>query len=356
MKTMKRIVVLACVFCLMLSFAGCGKLEISREIATVNGRIATKAEFMYYLDMVKQQMLSESGTTDAAAFWDAEIDGVKASEAAKKKALEEMLRVEIACIKAEEKGISVSSDDLRSIRNFVNAKSGEEKAEVDNLLDITGLSRKQLMALLEKTVLANLYVNELSKDEPEPETDVLIPTEEEIKEAYEKEYVHVKHILISNTETPAEGAEPQDPEAYKAEQKKLAEDVLKKAKAGTNFDSLVKEYGEDPGMEQSPDGYTFTTGAMVPAFETASYELEVGEISELVETEYGWHIIKKFALPTSGEEYDAAIKALEEKLTSDKQAAYQKSLTDKYNAVLDGYKPEMEIVIHQKVVDGIKVK
>ncbi len=356
MKTLKRLIVLACVCCLMLSFAGCGKLEISREIATVNGRVVTKAEFMYYLDVVKQQMLSESGTNDAAAFWDAEIDGVKASEAAKNRALEEMLRVEMACIKAEEKGLSVSSEDLRSIRNYVNSKDDAQKAEVDNVLDITGLSRKQLLALFEKTMLFNLYMSELSKDEPEPETDVLIPTEEEIKVAYEEEYVHVKHILISNTETPAEGAEPKDPETFKAEQLKLAEEVLAKAKAGTNFDSLVKEYGEDPGMEQSPEGYTFTTGAMVPAFETASYELEVGAISDLVETEYGWHIIKKLALPTSGEEYDAAIKALEEKLTTEKQTVYQKAMTDKYNAVIDGYKPEMNIVIHQKVVDGIKVK
>ena len=341
MKTLKRLIVLACVCCLMLSFAGCGKLEISREIATVNGRVVTKAEFMYYLETVKQQMISESGATDLEGFWDAEIDGVKASEAAKTKALEEMLRIEMACIKAEEQGLSISADDIKNIRATVKTTDRTQKAEIDQWLDVTGLSHEQFIDLLEKTTLANLYVSELNTADPE----LLAPSDEEVKAAYEQDYVHVKHILISNTEETAEGAEARDPEVVKADKLKIAEDVLAKAKKGSNFDSLVKEYGEDPGMEQSPDGYTFTKGTMVAAFETASYALAVGEISDLVETEFGWHIIKKLALPTSGEEYDAAIAEIKTKLSSDKT-----------QDVLDSYKPEMTIKIHQKVVDGIKVK
>jgi len=47
---MKRMAALTCVLCLLLSLTGCGKLQISREIAKVNGRIVTKAEYMYYLE------------------------------------------------------------------------------------------------------------------------------------------------------------------------------------------------------------------------------------------------------------------------------------------------------------------
>lgn len=343
MKTMKKIIVLACVCCLMLSFTGCGKLQISREIAKVNGRIVTKAEYMYYLETVKQQMLSESGTTDLEGFWDAEIDGVKASEAAKNKALEEMLRVEMACIKAEEKGLSVSEENVKGIRATVKTTDRNQKAQIDSILDATGLSQNQFIDLLMKTTLANLYVNDLNTADP----DLLTPTEAEIKAAYEQEYVHVKHILISNTDeaAAAEGEEAKDAETVKAEKLKIAEEVLAKAKSGENFDSLVKEYGEDPGMTESPEGYTFTKGTMVAAFEATSYELLVGEISDLVETDFGWHIIKKLALPTSGEDYDAAVTAIKTKLS-----------TDKSNAIIDGYKPEMTIEIHQNVVDGIKIK
>ncbi len=352
MKTMKKMIVLVCVCCLALSFAGCGKLQISREIAKVNDRMLTKAEFMYYLENVKQQMLSESGTTDTEGFWDAEIDGVKASDAAKNKALEEMLRVEIACIKAEEKGLSVSADEEKQIRAMVKATDRQQKAQVDSILDMTGMNQNQLIDLLMKTALANAFASDVNTNDP----DALAPTDEEIKAAYEQEYVRVKHILISNSpqeaapveegaEAPAEEAEAVDPEAYKAEKLALATEVLQKAKSGTNFDSLITEYGEDPGAAQSPDGYTFTKGMMVPEFETASYALAVGEISELVESSYGWHIIKKYDLPTSGEDYDNAVSSIKASLSQ-----------DKYNALVDGYKSDMTIEIHQGVVDGIKVK
>lgn len=340
LKTMKKLIVLVCVCCLALSFAACGKLQISREIAKVNDRLVTKAEFMYYLENVKQQMLSESGATDSEDFWKAEIDGVKASDAAKNKALEEMVRVEIACIKAEEKGLSVPEADAKQIHATVKSTDRDQKAQIDAVLDLTGLSANQLEDLLLKTTLANVFVNDLNTADPA----LLTPSDAEIKAAYEQEYVHVKHILISNTKEAAEGEEV-DAEAVKKEKKELADSVLAKAKAGNNFDSLVKEYGEDPGMTESPEGYTFTKGTMVAEFEAASYALAVGEISDLVETSFGWHIIKKYALPTSGQEYDNAVSAIKSKLSSDKS-----------NAIIDGYKSDMKIEIHQNVVDGIKVK
>ncbi len=340
LKTMKKMFVLICVCCLVLCFAGCGKLQISREIAKVNDRLVTKAEFMYYLENVKQQMLSESGTTDTTGFWDAEIDGVKASDAAKNKALEEMIRVEIACIKAAEKGLAVPDEDAKQIRAMVKSSDRESKAQIDAILDATGLSADQFINLLTKTTLANVYVNDLNTADPA----LLTPSDAEVKEAYEKDYVRVKHILISNTKETAEGETLSD-DAAKAEKKALAVEVLDKVKSGANFDSLVKEYGEDPGMEQSPDGYTFTKGTMVAEFETAAYALKVGEVSDLVETSFGWHIIKKFDLPTSGTDYDNAVAEIKSKLSSDKS-----------NAVIDSYKPEMSITIHQNVVDGVKVK
>ncbi len=344
-KTMKKLVVLACVCCLALSFAGCGKLQISREIATVNDRVLMKAEFMYYLESVKALMLQESGTTDSAGFWDAEIDGVKASEAAKNRALEEMLRIEIACIKAEEKGLSASEELLKQNREFVNSNDRETKANLDALLSVTGLSKSQLLDLQDKAALAMAFYEDVAAND----ADSVMPTDEEVQTAYEQEYVHVKHVLIGNTpeeQATAEGeATDASNEAFLAEKKALAEEVLAKAKAGSNFDTLVAEYGEDPGMTETPEGYTFTKGAMVAEFEEASFAMAVGDVSELVETSYGWHIIKKYALPTSGTDYDNAVSAIKSQLSQ-----------DKYNALLDSFKSDMTIKIEQNVVNGVKVK
>ncbi len=345
--TLKKMIVLICVLCLALSMAGCGKLQVSREIAKVNGRMITKAEYMYYLENVKQQMLSQSGTQDTASFWDAEIDGVKASEAAKQKALEEMLRVEIACIKAEEHGLSVSNEELKEIKSFVKSGDKETAAQIDAIQEVTGLTDDLLIDMLTKTNLANIFASDIQAHNHE----ALEPTQEEILAVYNQEYVRVKHVLIGNTQEDADTAELSEEDAraaaesYRLSQLEKAQEVLEKAKAGSNFDTLVATYGEDPGMEESKDGYTFTNGSMVPEFEEASFALAVGEVSELVESTYGWHIIKRYALPTSGTDYDTAIQAVTAQLSQ-----------EKYNTLVDGYKSEMNIELRQGVIDGVKVK
>ena len=78
----------------------------------------------------------------------------------------------------------------------------------------------------------------------------------------------------------------------KADAKKKAEDVLAKVNAGQDFDALIAEYNDDPGA--TDEGYTFAKdGSMVPEFEEASFALEIGQTSGLVETSYGYHIIKR---------------------------------------------------------------
>ncbi len=85
-----------------------------------------------------------------------------------------------------------------------------------------------------------------------------------------------------------------DPEKENADAKQRALEVLAKVKApGANFEELAKQYSEDPfSRDQGGDLGTFGRGAMVPAFEDAAFALNKGEVSDLVQTEYGYHIIK----------------------------------------------------------------
>lgn len=107
----------------------------------------------------------------------------------------------------------------------------------------------------------------------------------EIAEYYEKEYTCAKHILISlNTHSEEEAAAK-------------AQEVYDALAAGGDFDELLAEYNEDPGMTQNPNGYVFTKGEMVKEFEDTSFALKPGAVSAPVKSVYGYHIIQGVALP-----------------------------------------------------------
>jgi peptidyl-prolyl cis-trans isomerase D len=95
------------------------------------------------------------------------------------------------------------------------------------------------------------------------------------------EQVRASHILLKT-----EGKD-------EAAVKKQAEDVLKQVKAGGDFAELAKKYSEDDGSKvNGGDLDYFGRGRMVPEFEEVAFKLEPGQISDLVKTQYGFHIIK----------------------------------------------------------------
>ncbi|MEE2822541.1 MAG: SurA N-terminal domain-containing protein [Acidobacteriota bacterium] len=114
------------------------------------------------------------------------------------------------------------------------------------------------------------------------ERDSVTLTEQQIRERMasvsEKDEVEASHILISSITPDAESK---------------AQDILQQLKDGADFAELAKEHSDDPGS--APNGGHmgfFKRGLMVPSFENAAFSLEPGEISDLVATEYGLHIIK----------------------------------------------------------------
>ncbi len=116
-------------------------------------------------------------------------------------------------------------------------------------------------------------------------------TDQEARDFYQKnpekfqqpEAVRASHILI-----PTQNADA----ATKKQMRTQVESVLKMAKTGTDFGQLAREYSKDRSAAQGGDLGFFPRGQMVPQFEQAAFALKPGEISGIVESQFGFHIIK----------------------------------------------------------------
>lgn len=132
--------------------------------------------------------------------------------------------------------------------------------------------------------LFNYYLGENGED---------ISEEDVISYAEGTGIMHAKHILFKTVD---DSNQPFD-EAAKAEKLAEAEKALAQLKAvpadelDAKFSAMAEELTEDPGSLRYPDGYYFTTGQFVPVFEETTKALEPNQLSEIVESNYGYHII-----------------------------------------------------------------
>ena len=191
---------------------------------------------------------------------------------------------------------SVAQDREREYAD-VAAQMGSEES-VDHMLWAQMLDRNLLIYLYESTdlydQLCQLYYGENSGH---------YPTDADVN-AYLEEtgWYRCKHILLATVDT--ETRQPLDEETI-ARKKVTADDFLAQIRAAEDpiatFDQLMNEHSEDPGLVTNPEGYTTSKGKMVPPFEEAALALNVGEISEVVESDLGYHIILR--LPMSADEF-----------------------------------------------------
>lgn len=169
---------------------------------------------------------------------------------------------------------------------------------------------------------------------PERYTDEISFSQEELEKYYRRhldrfeiaEQVRAAHILVK--------VDPDADEAARAERRRLAEDLLAKVRAGGDFAELARSWSDDKASAlNGGDLDFFTRGSMVPEFERAAFNMQPGDISDLVETSFGYHIIKVEAYIEPGiQPLDEAIDAVRLGLRDDKsrQLAFEKAM-DAYN-------------------------
>ncbi len=288
---MKKIVSLIISFILCVTlFAGCGgeNATIGEMTGDQNAVVATADGYELTVDAYKyfiiQNAIEEIQVTNpnfdgdfTKIDWDAKTEsGESMEEVIKTRALGDYADY-VAMVKlGEEKGVKVTDEDMKEIMEAMEqygADNGEEGFKV--ALRSMGFYSAEGY---EKVARLNVGYQKVSEDF-ELSRKKYIDDEETLQSYKSDEEVCAQHILIKN-----------DSEKYDKPEETI-NDILEKARTGEDFDKLIAEYNEDPG--QPPAGYSFGKGVMVPEFETAAFALDYNEISEVVETDYGYHIIKR---------------------------------------------------------------
>lgn len=233
-------------------------------VLVVGGRAIGSTEYNYFFNIQKDFM--DNGD---ASFWTDNADGV---EQLKADTLNSLAQFEAIRLLSEENGVTVTDEQVAQNDSAVQSmidQYGED--ELTKMLSEQHLTLDLYKEILHTLALdSNLYDALVKKG-------ALGVDDESAKSKIKDEYVRAMHILYADEAT--------------------AQGVLEEAKAATDEEFYeLAQAAEDPGMVDNTDGYVFTYNQMVKPFEDATYALEVGQTSDLVQSDYGYHIIRKLEL------------------------------------------------------------
>lgn len=264
--------------------------EGAETVLTVNGDAVTADEYSGYMLYNMQyyaSMYAQMGLTDLWSNEDmAKSLGASMPEAAEQQAI----YARVVMQKFNELGLKLSYNEqkeMASVRRNSIANTGKDAY----------LNQIAQFGFSDQTYQNFMYISQCYQalnDYYFGENGVNTPSDEDIQKYYEDNYITAKHILITTVD-PASGETKRTDE----EAKKEAQSILDRINAGEDFDTLMNQYSEDTGLSNNPNGYTFTEGQMVTEFYDGAKALAEDEVSELVKSSYGYHIIKRVKLDDS---------------------------------------------------------
>lgn len=269
----------AAVLALLLAMSACGgkkvpaavafpdSLEGDELIATVNGQPVTAHDLLVYT--VIYQPASRDSLTDR--MYNLELlNGY----------------IDRALLLQEAQAVGVVVDDSTQnwyISSFIRTMGGPER--VQGYLAAEGVTRGEL----ESTIRRDLTVRAFIEDRLGAGIQV---TEADAQAYYAgnpsyfttKDSVRARHIIVRTS--------PDDPDSVRAAKREKIEDVLARVRKGADFAVLARRFSEGPSARNGGDLGYFARDGMVKEFSDAAFALQPGQISDVVETQFGFHIIK----------------------------------------------------------------
>jgi peptidyl-prolyl cis-trans isomerase C len=198
--------------------------------------------------------------------------------------LDELVSYHVLMQESKARKIEVSDTDvdarIAEVRKQFPSEDDFNKALASRSMSLDTLKQEARQEM----TLSRLIESEVKKEIKVEETDIKDFYDKNPDRFQQPESVRASHILIRN--------ESNATDTQKKEARAKAEEVLKEVKAGSDFAALAKQHSQDGSAPQGGDLNFFGRGQMVPPFEQAAFALKPGETSEVVETQFGFHIIK----------------------------------------------------------------
>ena len=295
-----------------------------QKVAVVNGTVINQAEFDSEMNRVLER-LQRTGRFPN----DLERSQIK------KQVLENLIARELLYQESQKKGIKV---DQKEIEEQITALKGRFPSEVEfkNALSTANLTEADLRFQFERDVaIRKLLDDQIGGKSTVSEKESRAYYDSNLASFKKSEQVRASHILIK--------VDPGADEAKKAEARTKIESLQAKLKNGEDFGALAKEYSEGPSGPKGGDLGFFGRGQMVKPFEETAFSMKPGQVSGMVETRFGYHLIMVTErTPESTLSYEEVKDRLEQYLKQQKVqeeiAAYVETL--KSNAKIERFVKE----------------
>ena len=243
------------------------------KVAIVNGSVITSEEFNRELSPIKQR-LSQQGQKISPE----QLEGIR------NEILDNLINLELLFQESRNNVIEVEKEEVDSQIKLLKQKFSND-TEFKNFLSELNLSESALKLKIKKGIAIQKLIETQIADK-------IKISDEESKVFYDKnpdlfkqpEQIKASHILMK--------VEPGADEMKKSEAKQKIKNIQQKLNKGEDFATLAKEFSEGPSKNNGGDLGYFQQGQMVKPFEDAAFALKTEEVSDIVETRFGYHIIK----------------------------------------------------------------